>query len=217
MRMEAERGPPTIAMTFDACGGKTDHRILRVLVEQRIPATIFVTSIWMRRNPQELATLLANRDLFEIENHGRHHVPAIDISASLFGLRAAGSAVAVKREVTEGREDIAKQTGRVPSWFRGAAAVYTHSSLTAIEAMGMRIAGYSIAGDGGTLLSQRRTAKRMLAARDGDIILAHLNHPERAAGAGVAEALLALKAKGYRFVRLASPGLTFRTVLPKQK
>lgn len=45
-------------------------------------------------------------------------------------------------------------------------------------------------------------AKRIAGARDGDVIIAHINQPKRASGAGVAEGILALKAKGYRFVLL---------------
>ena len=33
-----------MALTLDACMGKTDMRILTVLVAERIPATIFVTA-----------------------------------------------------------------------------------------------------------------------------------------------------------------------------
>lgn len=211
MRLAPDRGPPTVAMTFDACGGKADLRILDVLTSERIPATIFVTSIWLRRNPQALAVLLAHSDLFQIENHGRHHVPAVDAPIRVFGLKSAGSASAVTAEVEQGRDDILKSTGRATRWFRGAAAVYTRSSISVIAAAGQRLAGYSIAADGGTLLSRQGTLDRVLSARDGDVLLAHINHPERTSGEGVAQGLRQLKALGYRFVRLNSAGVT---VLP---
>jgi peptidoglycan/xylan/chitin deacetylase (PgdA/CDA1 family) len=215
MRLASDRGPPTVALTFDACGGKTDRRILDLLVRERIPATIFVTSIWLRRNPEGLALLLANPGLFGIENHGRHHVPAVDRAANIFGLKAAGSAQAVAAEIEGGREDIIKATGRTPQWYRGAAAVYTGESLDLARHLGQRIAGFSIAADGGALLSRSQTSRRIAAARDGDILLMHINHPERRAGQGVAEGLLELKRRGYRFVRLDSPGVGFEPENPK--
>ena len=49
----------------------------------------------------------------------------------------------------------------------------------------------------------------MLKARDGEVLLLHINHPERPAGQGAADGIRELKAKGYRFVRLDSPGLRF--------
>jgi hypothetical protein len=43
---------------------------------------------------------------------------------------------------------------------------------------------------------------RIGAAHDGDVILAHVNHPERPAGSGVVAGILGLKGRGFRFVRL---------------
>src|SRR5882672_3184609 len=46
----AASGTGRVALTLDACGGQTDARILSALVENKIPATIFVTGIWLKRN-----------------------------------------------------------------------------------------------------------------------------------------------------------------------
>ena len=47
--------------------------------------------------------------------------------------------------------------------------------------------------------------KRIAAAKDGDVIIAHVNQPDRPSGAGVVQGILALKAKGYLFVKLGAP------------
>ncbi|TIT39415.1 MAG: polysaccharide deacetylase, partial [Mesorhizobium sp.] len=52
------------------------------------------------------------------------------------------------------------------------------------------------------LLGAKETAKRIAAAKDGDVIIAHINQPTHAAGEGVVQGLLALKDKGMTFVRL---------------
>jgi peptidoglycan/xylan/chitin deacetylase (PgdA/CDA1 family) len=93
---------PRVALTLDACSGKTDLRILDVLVENRIPATIFVTARWLKHNPETLAVFKAHPDLFELEDHGRDHVPAVDRVASIYGIKAAGSPEAVFHEVDGG-------------------------------------------------------------------------------------------------------------------
>jgi peptidoglycan/xylan/chitin deacetylase (PgdA/CDA1 family) len=209
MRMVPERGPPTIALTFDACSGRADERIIGLLVQERIPATVFVTTRWLRRNPQALAVLLAHPALFQIENHGRHHKPAIDRKAFVYGLPAAGSPDAVAQEIEGGLEDIARMAGVRPAWYRGAAALYTESSLGIVAHLGQRVAGYSLAPDGGALLSRSAALRRTLSAANGDVLLAHINHPDRPAGQGVAEGILELKKRGFRFVRLGSPGLRF--------
>jgi len=196
------KSAPRVALTLDACRGKADERILAALVENRIPATFFVTALWIARNPGAMTVLLQYPDLFEIENHGARHVPAIDRAMRVYGLTAAGSPEAVLAEVEGGARAIRVATGRSPTWFRGAAAKYTYSSLALIQAMNIKIAGYSIAADGGALLGARMTALRIEKAHDGDVILAHFNHPEQSAGSGVTAGILALKTRGFSFLRL---------------
>ncbi|NTE33837.1 polysaccharide deacetylase family protein [Agrobacterium tumefaciens] len=198
-------GKVRVAMTLDACMGKTDHRILDTLVKERIPATIFVTARWLKHNSEALATLMAHPDLFEIENHGENHVPAVDKPVSIYGIAAAGSEAAVEQEVEGGRHAIVAATGLQPQWFRGATAKYTKSSMATINRLGMRVAGYSVNGDGGSLLGAAMTAKHIASARDGDVIISHINQPTHEAGEGVVKGLLALKARGVIFTRLDDP------------
>ncbi|MDR6755996.1 peptidoglycan/xylan/chitin deacetylase (PgdA/CDA1 family) [Mycoplana sp. BE70] len=196
-------GPAHVALTFDACMGKVDMRILDVLLRERIPATIFVTARWLQHNLQAAALLRAHPDQFEIENHGAMHVPAVDHPASIYGITAAGSPQAVAREVEGGGDAIMATGAPQPHWFRGATAKYTASSITEISRLGYRIAGYSLNGDDGSLLGASAAERRIAAARDGDVVIAHINQPTHAAGAGVAKGILALKARGVRFVRLS--------------
>lgn len=199
-------GVTRVAITLDACMGRTDFRILDTLVSEHIPATVFVTARWIRHNRDALAIMLANPDLFEIENHGQDHIPAIDRQVSVYGIAAAGSMESVMREVNGGREAIIAATGKEPRWFRGATAKYTNSAMAGINDIGERIAGYSINGDGGSLLGASIAQKRIAAAKDGDVVIAHINQPTHEAGEGVAKGLLALKKRGVTFVRLDDPG-----------
>ncbi|MET0172272.1 MAG: polysaccharide deacetylase family protein [Agrobacterium vaccinii] len=196
---------PRVAITLDACMGKTDFRILDTLVNEKIPATIFVTARWLKHNPEALAVMLSHSDLFELENHGENHIPAVDKPVSIYGIAAAGSEAAVEQEVEGGRLAIAAATGHQPQWFRGATAKYTASSMTTINRLGERVAGYSINGDGGSLLGAGATAKHIASAKDGDVIISHINQPTHEAGEGVVKGLLALKARGVIFTRLDSP------------
>ena len=125
---------PRVALTFDACDGAADQRIIGTLVEHRIPATFFVTARWIARNRATLAALASHPDLFAIENHGARHLPAIDREVQVYGLSAAGSPAAVLAEVEGGARAIAAATGRSPTWFRGAAALYTTDSLAIVRA-----------------------------------------------------------------------------------
>lgn len=194
---------PRVSLTFDACSGKTDMRILSALIENKLPAMIFITARWLKRNQSAFAELKAHPELFEIEDHGAMHVPAVDRPMKIYGIAAAGSVQAVASEVEGGADAIRAAGGASPGWFRGSTARYSRSAIAQIRGLGFRVAGYSVNGDGGSLLGARMTEKRIAGARDGDVVIAHINQPTHAAGAGVVKGILSLKAKGYSFVKLS--------------
>ena len=191
-----------IALTFDCCPGAFDARIATVLVAERIPATIFVTWLWMRRNPEGLALLLAHPDLFAIENHGALHIPPVLGDRTIFGIRVAGDLPSIRREVEDGALTIRTATGSAPHWYRAATGFYTQSVIPEIQAMGFAIGGYSLSADQGASLPAARVASRMANALSGDVIVAHINQPLRPSGLGVVEGLRALQRQGTTFVRL---------------
>ncbi|MEI7599576.1 MAG: polysaccharide deacetylase family protein [Aestuariivirga sp.] len=196
---------PHVALTLDACSGKADQRIFQALVASKIPATVFVTARWLRRNGDTVKLMLAHPDLFQIENHGAKHVPAVDVPMKVYGIATAGSPDAVKAEVEGGKTAIIAATGRAPLWFRGATGRYDTTAMAQIRGSGEAIAGYSIRADDGATLPAAAVARRIAAAKDGDVIIAHVNKPDRTSGAGVVQGIVALQAKGYLFVKLGAP------------
>jgi peptidoglycan/xylan/chitin deacetylase (PgdA/CDA1 family) len=195
-------GDLPVAVTLDACGGGFDTRIAEALVEAQIPATVFATETWLRRNAAALGFLLAHPAIFGLENHGARHVPAVLGARSIFGLQAAGDMAAIRQEVIQGAAALHDAAGVTPRWFRGATGQYSPAALPEIAALGFAVAGFSLNADDGAQLPAVAVAARIAAARPGDIILAHLNQPGRGSGPGVAAGLRALQARGARFVRL---------------
>jgi peptidoglycan/xylan/chitin deacetylase (PgdA/CDA1 family) len=196
---------PHVALTLDACSGKADQRIFQALVANDIPATVFVTARWLRRNADTVALMLAHPDLFQIENHGARHSPAVSIPVKVYGIAAAGSPEAVTEEVEGGKAAVIAATGHAPLWYRGATGRYDTAAMAEIRASGEAIAGYSLRADDGATLPAAAVVRRLAAARDGDVIIAHANKPDRPSGAGVVQGILALKAKGFLFVKLGAP------------
>jgi peptidoglycan/xylan/chitin deacetylase (PgdA/CDA1 family) len=205
---------PQVALTLDACSGQTDQRILNALVENHIPATIFVTGRWLKHNAPTVAIMKAHPDLFELENHGLNHIPAIDNQPRMFGLKTAGSLPAIRAEIQGGVDAMAAVPLAQPAWYRDATARYSDDAVTLIHDMGYRVAGYSLNADMGASLMTAQVEKRMVAAKDGDVIIAHINQPTHAAGAGVVQGILALKHKGFRFVRLRDVQTSARPIQP---
>lgn len=193
---------PYVALTLDACMGKTDERILQALIDNHIRATIFVTARWLKYNAKAIEQIKTHPDLFEVEDHGAMHRPAVDQPMRVFGLAAAGSSQAVAAEVMGGAEAIEKVFGIKPHWFRGATGQYTASSLKQIETLHLKVAGYSVLGDGGASFSTPHAAFVIGNAKDGDVIVAHINQLTKPAGAGVVEGILKLKAAGFIFLRM---------------
>jgi len=190
------------ARVIGECTGKVDERILRTLIDNKIHATIFVTARWLKRNPQAIAEIKANKGLFEIENHGAKHLLAADVPMDVFGVHAAGSPEAIKTEIETGAAAVKAAFGIASKWYRGAAAQYTSSAIKQINSMNYKVAGFSLSGDGGASYSTAHAARVMAGAKSGEIIIAHINQPTKFAGAGVVEGILKLKAEGFEFVTL---------------
>jgi peptidoglycan/xylan/chitin deacetylase (PgdA/CDA1 family) len=195
-------GQREVAMTFDACSGAFDQRIANVLIADHVPATIFVTHRWLKRNAAATALLLAHPDLFEIENHGDQHIPAITDEPTVYGLKTAGSLSAVQQEVQGGAAAVLAATGKRPHWYRDASAVYSRDAIAAIHGDGYAVAGFSLNGDIGASLPAAAVEKRVEAAKSGDVIIGHINQPTHSAGAGFVLGIERLVAEGTVFVRL---------------
>ena len=194
--------PGRIAVTLDACPGHFDPRVATALVNLRIPATIFITALWMEWNRDGLAYFLSHPNIFHLENHGALHLPPVLGNQRVYGLKVAGSLPVIRAEVLDGAAAVRAATGKQPSWYRGAAGLYSPETIPFIEGLGFKIAGYSLNSDEGASLPAAITAKRLAAARDGDVTEGHINQPLRASGAGIAEGLAKLKAEGMQFTTL---------------
>ncbi len=202
LRLPAASAAPRAALTLDACPGGFDTRIASALVEMGVPATIFVTGVWLKQNPAGMFFLKGHADLFAIENHGALHVPPVLGDRPIFGLRPAGDLASVEREVDGGAIAVRAATGVRPTWYRAATGFYSPEAIAPIGALGFKIAGYSLNGDVGASLPAKAVADRIGSARDGDVIVAHFNQPKRASGPGVVEGVKRLRDRGFQFAHL---------------
>ncbi|MCL1889242.1 MAG: polysaccharide deacetylase family protein [Desulfovibrionaceae bacterium] len=195
---KAQRG---VALTLDACGGKTDMRIIALLRDLRIPAAIFVTNPWLRGNA-DLAADLAADPLFSLEAHGARHKPASVAGRTAHGIPGTANIASLVDEVESNARAIAAVTGKRPRWYRSGAAFYDDVALLVIRDLGFSVAGFSISADQGGALPAKTVARLLLSAKDGDILLIHVNRPESDVYEGLKEALPQMTAAGIKFVAL---------------
>jgi peptidoglycan/xylan/chitin deacetylase (PgdA/CDA1 family) len=132
----------------------------------------------------------------------------------MFGLKTAGSQAAIQSEIQGGVDALQTAAITKPAWYRDATARYSDDAITLIHQLGYRVAGYSLNADMGASLMAGQVEKRITAAKDGDVIIAHVNQPGRVAGEGVVKGILTLKQKGFRFVRLEDTQETERSPQP---
>lgn len=196
-----------IALTFDACGGSLrssgyDAGLIDFLSDNRIPATLFINSRWIHSNPEIFQKLSAN-PLFEIANHGTAHRPLSINGKSIYNIAGTASPEEVEREISGNGDLIEKLTGKRPRFFRSGTAYYDEQAVAIARTNGVEIGGFSVLGDAGATFSADKVAHQITNAKNGDIVLLHMNHPESGTREGVIEAILKLKAQGFSFVRLS--------------
>ena len=192
-----------VALTLDACSGAFDEDLIRFLIRNRLPATLFVTGKWLKRNGQGMTLLKANLDLFDIEDHGENHIPAvIGAGRKVYGIPGEPDILHLRQEVQGGARAIERATGVAPHWYRGATAEYDQQASDDIHRMGYKIAGFSVNADAGATLKRRQIEERLSHVTGGDVIIAHMNKPTSDTAEGLSAGLLALLRRGLVFVRL---------------
>jgi hypothetical protein len=76
-----------IALTLDACSGKFDDDLIEFLIRNKIPATQFATEKWLLANPLGVSVIKSHLDLFDVEDHGENHIPAvIGVGKKVYGI-----------------------------------------------------------------------------------------------------------------------------------
>jgi peptidoglycan/xylan/chitin deacetylase (PgdA/CDA1 family) len=192
-----------VALTLDACSGRFDDNLIEFLIQHRIPATLFVTERWIQANPEGVAIIKAHLDLFDVEDHGANHIPAvIGVGRKVYGIPGEPDMIHLRQEVQEGARAIELAFGVHPRWYRGATAEYDVEAEREIERMGYGIAGFSVNADQGATLPKPVIEARLHHVHDGDIIIAHMNKPASQTAEGLAPGLSWLLGQGFAFVRL---------------
>jgi peptidoglycan/xylan/chitin deacetylase (PgdA/CDA1 family) len=194
-----------VALTLDACGGPHgsgyDGKIIEMLREYGVRATLFLNARWIEANP-EIAAGLASDPLFLIANHGWQHKPCSVTGRSAWGIEGTENLEEAYWEIERGAEAVRNLTGKRPRLYRSGTNYYDEVAVVVARDLGMMVTGWSILGDEGATLSSEKVAERVFGAKPGQIILCHMNQPESGTAEGLAEAVPCLLDKGYQFVTL---------------
>lgn len=202
---------PTLALTFDACGGpagsEVDTALVDLLEAEQVPATVFLNQRWIETH-RGLTDRLAESPLFEIGNHGSRHLPLSVTGRSAYGIAGTTDAADAAAEVWSNHELLTSVLGFPPKWFRSGTAHYDDVAASIAIELGAQPVGFTTNGDYGATASPAAVAAELVAAPAGGIVLAHMNQPAGGTAAGVAQALSQLRSAGVRLVTLSDGGGT---------
>lgn len=210
-RRVADRSAPTVALTFDACGGPhadgIDQRLVDLLRREQVPATLFLNARWVGANTA-LAQDLANDPLFEIGNHGTRHVPLSVTGRSAYGIAGTRSIDEVVDEVWFNHVALSELTGRAPRWFRSGTAHYDEVATAIVSDLGELPVGFVVNGDAGATFTPAQVRREVSApaTAGGAVVIMHMIRPSGGTAEGLTAALPELRARGARFVTLSGGG-----------
>jgi peptidoglycan/xylan/chitin deacetylase (PgdA/CDA1 family) len=194
-----------LALTFDACGGRHsgyNAPLIDYLRREQIPATLFVTGIWIEKNKETFAAL-AKDPLFEIENHGLMHRLCSTEGKTKYGVHGTRDLGDVVDEMELGARKITELTGRRPLFFRSATAYTDELSLKVAERLGMEVVSYDILSGDAMKSSGKTMARNILnGARHGAVVIMHFNHPEWQDLQALERSVPELRKRGYNFIKL---------------
>jgi len=200
-----ETSEKIVALTFDACGGKNglgyDQKLIDYLLEEEVPATLFVNGRWIDEN-LDLFQLFSHNELFEIENHGYAHKPLSVNGKSIYGIEGTKNVSEVIDEVWKNAMKIEELTGRRPRYFRSGTAYYDEIAVKVVRELDEKPVNFTILGDAGARYTKAQMVKSAKDTKNGSIILYHMNHPEGDTAEGIMEVIPMLRKMGFKFVLL---------------
>jgi peptidoglycan/xylan/chitin deacetylase (PgdA/CDA1 family) len=95
-----------------------------------------------------------------------------------------------------GQDALYSLTGKTARFFRAGIAYYDETAVAVVRELGLMPASFTINGDGGATCPSGTVFREVTAAKAGEIIIAHPNHPRRGTAAGIARAIPALQSFG---------------------
>jgi peptidoglycan/xylan/chitin deacetylase (PgdA/CDA1 family) len=194
-----------LAFTFDACGGRHsgyNADLIAYLRKEQIPATLFVTGIWIEKNRKTFEEL-SKDPLFEIENHGLLHRLCSTEGRTKYGVHATRNLGDVVDEMELNARKIAALTGRRPVFFRSATAYTDELAIKVAQRLGMEVVSYDILAGDAMKASGKTMARNILnGARHGAVVIMHFNHPELQERKALELSVPELRRRGFNFIKL---------------
>lgn len=187
-----------IALTFDACAtlghSRVDERVIRTLIDNQVPATLFLGGKWMEQHPDD-TKMLAGYPQFELANHTYLH-PHL----------TRESDERVREELSRTQDVLYTLTGRRATLLRPPyGEVDARVARLAAEA-GLTTIQFDLAsGDPDPHISTKRLIEYVTdMSKKGSIVVMHMNGRGWHTADALPRIILRLRKKGYKFVTVST-------------
>ena len=196
-----------MALTFDACGGPHgsgyDEELINFLRAEKIPATLFLSGLWIDAHIDKVRELAAD-PLFEIENHGLTHHPCAINGESKYGIHGTASVSQAVDEIELNARKIEFMTTRKPLYYRSATATTDEACTAIAKHLQETIISYDLLSGDAVAGTPTSVIKENLVkgAKNGAIVIMHMNHPEWNGYEALKESVAEWQRAGFFFVKL---------------
>jgi peptidoglycan/xylan/chitin deacetylase (PgdA/CDA1 family) len=186
-----------VALTFDACAtekpGGYDERITQVLLDMKVPATIFLGGKWMEDQPEQ-TRYLASIPQFELGNHTFLHPHMTDLSPER-----------MREELRWTQEVMYSLTGRQATLFRAPYGEINRKVVAVAAEFGLTTIQYDIAsGDPDKRATKKRLENYVTdMAKGGSIVVMHINGRGWHTAEALPKIIFRLRKRGYTFVTVS--------------
>jgi peptidoglycan/xylan/chitin deacetylase (PgdA/CDA1 family) len=186
-----------IALTFDACSTRApsyyDERVTQVLIDKKVPATIFLGGKWIEDNVEH-ARYLASLPQFELGNHTFLHPHLTQVSNAR-----------LREELAWDQALLYTVTGRQATLFRAPYGEYDARVVDYAAQAGMTTVQYDLAsGDPDVHIAKEQLIKYVVdAARPGSIVVMHINRRGWHTAEALPAIIDALRLRGFEFVTVS--------------
>ncbi|MEV6285189.1 polysaccharide deacetylase family protein [Kribbella sp. NPDC051770] len=206
------RDKPRIALTFDAdlttvmqrrlTSGKVksyyNDALFQHLRELKVPATLFLTGLWMEQYPDRTRELAAD-PLFELGTHTYDHRAFTKHCYTLGTVPKPAMLTDVRRAVTI----LDRLDPHATRWFRFPGGCYDGTALHELAPAGVTAVGLDVPGADGFAKSPKPIVKQVLShAQNGSIVVLHMHGGDNApyTDEAIVPIVTALRAKGFELV-----------------
>ena len=186
-----------IALTFDACPssvhGGFDRTIVKTLIDSGVPATFFLSGKWILKHRTDVKKLAVAPE-FEFGNHSYSHPHCAAISDD-----------SIRQELSRTESLLIRTTGTSQKLFRPPFGETDQRIEGIAQTIGLTTVLFDLAsGDPDSTISRERLIQYVVAsARNGSIIVMHVNGRGWHTSEALPEIIQILHAKGFTFVKVS--------------